>query len=97
MTTQLPRLAECRDCHDPIRFVRMVATGRPCPVDPMPNPDRGTIAAQIRGRDLVGFVITPDHRADPTYGLRFVPHGATCPERPKPRIRPVETDVPLFP
>jgi hypothetical protein len=81
---KLPPMAECRMCHDPIRFVRMKATGKAMPVNPAPNPNRGTIAAHLAGGQLQGFVISKDNRPGPLDPFRFVPHYATCEEqRPK--------------
>lgn len=92
MTTGLPRLAECRDCHDPIRFVRMDTTGRALPVDPAPNPERGTVAATLRAGSLVGFVISRDRQAGVGHPYRFTPHHATCEARkPAPKQTPAPT------
>jgi hypothetical protein len=97
MSTGLPRLAECNGCHDPIRFVRMTATGRAMPVNPSPSPDHGTIAARLSGGSLVGFVITKDHRPGPLDSFRFVPHYATCEtQKPKSTTPTPAADVPLF-
>lgn len=77
---QLPSLTECRDCHEPIRFVRMQDTGKALPVNPIPNPD-GPVAAHIAGGRLVGFVISRDRLAGPFDPHRFTPHYATCDAR----------------
>lgn len=87
MSTQLPRLGECRDCHDPIRFVKL-DTGRLMPVNPKPGAT-GSVCARlviaplgsVEGKELRGYVIAKDRPADPTWPYRFVPHPATCPER----------------
>lgn len=94
----LPRLAECRECADPIRFVRMTTSGRAMPVNPTPNPDRGTIAARLVGGELLGFVISKDHRPSPLDSFRFVPHYATCEaqQKPKSTTPTPAADVPLF-
>lgn len=94
----LPRLSECRDCHDPIRFVRM-PSGKSMPVNPSPNPTSGTVAARLMGGVLVGFVITTDRRPGPLDSLRFVPHASTCEERTRTTSSTTPTpaaDVPLF-
>lgn len=70
-------LAECRDCHLPIRFVRITTTGSAMPVNPQPD-ERGNVAARITGGRLTGFVISNDHRPGPLDPLRFMPHHATC-------------------
>lgn len=74
MTTGLPKLAECRDCHEPIRFVRVGQSA--LPVDPMPG-DRGNVCARLVAGNLHGYVISKTHPWGPNY-LRFMPHHATC-------------------
>lgn len=100
MTTGLPRLAECRECTAPIRFVRMDQTGRPMPVDPAPSPEHGTIAARLRatpkGRALEGYVISSDRHGAPTHPYRFVPHYATCEARKPAPKKPVPAEEPLW-
>lgn len=79
--TDLPRLADCVHCGDPIRFVRMVDTGRAMPVNPRPS-ETGTVAARLATRNgaptLLGFVITKHQRPGPLDRYRFTPHPATC-------------------
>lgn len=90
MTSQLPRLSECRDCGDPIRFVLIETTGRPMPVNPMPN-QAGNVAAHLSGGRLLGFVVSRDRQPGPLDPFRFMPHAATCDarvEEPKPRPEP---------
>lgn len=97
MTSGLPRLSECRDCHDPIRFVRMTATGKSLPVNPSPNPD-GNVAARLLAGQLVGFVISQDNRPGPLDRHRFIAHHATCEAiKRKPKsTQPAAADAPLF-
>lgn len=101
----LPRMSDCRDCADPIRFVTNQATGRRIPVNPAPTRDgSGGIAARLirtpKGRDLVGYPITRDRGPDLHHPMRFTVHAATCKSRPRPAIKPdptpVEVDAPLF-
>ena len=73
----------CRDCFATILFVKL-DTGRPIPVDPIPLPDKGNVAAsKTPSGKLVGHVISrtkplQDHQE------RYMPHHASCkPERPK--------------
>jgi hypothetical protein len=87
------RMGECHDCGMPIRFVRL-ATGRLIPVDPREHA-AGNVAASITGSDLVGFVISKDHRPGPLTPYRFIPHAATCSER-KPSNPPTPADPALF-
>lgn len=81
----LPRLAECRHCHEPIRFVRM-PSGRNMPVNPQPTKTAsyGHVAAALRGYTLTGYVITADRReGDPRFPYRFTPHYSTCEAKKK--------------
>lgn len=78
-------LAECRSCHEPIRFVRL-DTGKAMPVNPLPNPTGNVTATVVMGR-LAGFVISEGHKPRPR-ALRFVPHFATCEERKKKADKP---------
>lgn len=90
-------LHECRDCHVPIRFVRL-DTGNAMPVNPLPNRD-GNVAARIAGGRLVGFVISRDHRPGPLDSLRFMPHHATCEAKARntsSSTTPTAADTPLF-
>lgn len=88
-------LAECRDCGQPIRFIHL-DTGNRIPVNPKPG-HTGTVAARKQGNELVGFVISKDHRPGPLDPYRFVPHPATCPERDrKPSTPPTAPDPALF-
>lgn len=89
-------LAECRDCHLPIRFVRISATGNAMPINPKPN-EAGNVAARIVGGQLVGFVISRDHRPGPLDSFRFMPHHATCEAKQRPSTTPnPAADTPLF-
>lgn len=96
---ELPRLSECRACSDPIRFVQL-DSGKAMPVNPRPGVD-GSICARLvmaisstrHGKELRGYVITADRKPDPTW-LRFVPHYATCSERPRAAVDPKPTPAP---
>jgi hypothetical protein len=92
-------LHECRDCHLPIRFVRIETTGSAMPVNPLTNP-KGNVAARIAGGRLVGFVISRDHRPGPLDPLRFMPHHATCEAKARNTSSstppPAAADTPLF-
>ena len=85
--TGLPGLAECRDCHEPIRFVRMTVSGRAMPVNPAPNPE-GIVAARLRGPSLTGHVISAEHPHTDAYPYRFTPHWYSCTRRPAPAPAP---------
>lgn len=96
MGTGLPRPGECRDCHEPIRFVSL-DSGRMMPVNPLPSTEgKGSIAARQSGYRLEGFVICRDRLSDPRYPLRFTAHYATCIEQRPQRPAAPEPDVPLF-
>lgn len=93
----LPKLSECRSCHEPIRFVRM-PSGRAMPVNPAPTNrvDMGNVVARVVAGSLEGYVISLDRGPSPAYSLRFTPHYATCSER-KPAAKPAPPpDAPLF-
>lgn len=92
-TRGLP-LAECRDCHDPIRFVHL-NTGSVIPVNPAES-ITGNVAAVKVGGQLHGHVISRE-RPYQARMLRFTPHAATCEEiaRPEPTPEP-EPDPVLF-
>lgn len=89
----LPKLSECRGCHDPIRFVRLDTSGKALPVNPAPDP-AGNVAACMTGGALHGFVISKDRRPGVGHALRFTAHHATCsaidrrPAKPKPEPDP---------
>lgn len=90
------RLAECKDCHEPIRFVQLDGGGV-MPVDPMPNAAGNVCAIRVLNR-LHGFVIKRDRPADPTR-WRFMPHHATCEERRRkapPAAPPPDPEPTLF-
>lgn len=93
----LPPLAECQDCHEPIRFVRMIDTGKAMPVNPKPNM-AGTVAAQRTrgplGVALEGFVVAPRRPVKP-YPLRFTVHAATC-EANRPATKPAPAPAPTL-
>ena len=47
----------CPNCEDMIRFVQ-IKSGNLVPVEPMPYPDRGIVAAKMVEGRLLGYVIT---------------------------------------
>lgn len=94
MTTQLPRLAECHECHDPIRFVEL-DTGKAMPVNPTPH-DTGNVAARMIAGRLYGFVVAQAKPPRPS-DLRFRPHYATCEAVERKPTKPApEPDPALF-
>lgn len=84
----------CDGCGARIVFVRMVATDRQLPCDPIPVPDGNVCARQVGAR-LHGYVISDEHPPNPQY-QRYAAHFATCTDRadrrqPKPRPAPPPT------
>ena len=74
----------CMYCHALIVFVKL-DTGRPIPVEPVPYPDKGNVAAIRNKRTgvLTGYVISQTKPLLDGYE-RFMPHRATChPEKPR--------------
>lgn len=92
-TLRRVRMGECRDCGLPIRFVQL-PTGRLIPVNPQEN-TAGNVAASISGNDLVGFVMSKDHRPGPLTPYRFMPHVVTCSEA-RPSKPPAAPDDPAL-
>lgn len=91
------RLAECRECREPIRFVSLGA-GRKIPVNPKPDPS-GTVATRTIGGDLIGRVIGARSRPPMPREVLYRVHFATCeanPTREKPTARAPAADAPLF-
>lgn len=84
-----PRLTECKDCHLPIRFVRL-DNGGVMPVNPRPD-NHGNVAAWRVGHELHGHVVSRSNPIRPRMDL-WMPHAATCVERqPAPKPEPPPT------
>jgi hypothetical protein len=97
VTRPLVRTSECRSCHEPIAFVRLIG-GKVIPVNPLPGED-GNVIAELVGSRLSGWVESAAHPWQPGL-LRFRAHFATCTERqaraarkPKP---PPDPELDLF-
>lgn len=85
----------CDDCQARIVYVRMDATGKRVPVDPMPD-DNGTVCARLVGNQLQGYVESKDHPHERPY-TRYVAHFGTCDSRPRPAPKPpAEEPLVLF-
>lgn len=69
----------CGGCGAQIVFVRMVATDRQLPVDPIPVAD-GNVCARRIGSRLHGYVISEDKPANPQME-RYAAHFGTCTDR----------------
>ena len=85
----------CHKCTAPIRFVR-TRRGKNMPVDPHPD-SSGSVAAYevLPGRFTDAYVVTPVTPALPGYRT-FVPHHATCDERPPDPPKPTPSQEPLL-
>jgi hypothetical protein len=87
-------MSTCRDCYATIAFVRL-DTGKPIPVDPVPYPDKGNVAARrLPDGDLVGHVISAAKPLQPGQE-RYLPHRATC-HPDKPRVTHADRTPALF-
>ena len=76
----------CDDCQARIVYVRMDATGKRVPVDPIPD-DEGTVCGRLVGNQLQGYVISREHPYERPY-TRYVAHFGTCADRPRPAPKP---------
>lgn len=86
-------MSQCRFCYATVKWVRL-DSGRPIPVEPIPFPDRGNVAARLVGHTLQGYVMSRDKPLQPEYD-RYVPHKASCnPE--KPRVTAADRTPSLF-
>jgi hypothetical protein len=84
----------CEGCGARIVFVKMVATGKRVPCDPMPVADGNVCARQI-GNQLHGYVISEDRAPQPNM-LRYAAHFGTCPDRQDTRKPTPPTPPTLF-
>jgi hypothetical protein len=76
----------CQACGQRIVFVKMIATGKRLPVDPIPVDD-GNVSARLVGQNHHGYVISAEH--PPAAGwARFAAHYGTCPDRPRANPKP---------
>lgn len=75
------RLAECRACTLPIRFVTLTS-GKKMPVNPKPN-DRGNVATRLIAGELHGRVVGPRSKPADHREVLYMAHFATCDGRPK--------------
>lgn len=85
--------ASCQSCRARIVFVRMTATGKSVPVDPIPVDDGNVCALTRPGGRLVGYVISEAHPALPGY-TRYSAHFGTCPSRQKAPPKPAPEPAP---
>lgn len=74
----------CRDCGATLKFVQMEGTGRLMPVNPIPDPEHGNVAARWTGERLAaGYVLKRGEQPKPGFRV-FRPHRADCkPDTPK--------------
>jgi hypothetical protein len=71
----------CKYCGAPLKWVETVDGGR-MPLDPEPN--SGGNVYMLDGRARVLTTADKQEKLPPT---RWMPHHATCPNKPKPRRR----------
>ena len=77
----------CRACSATIRWVEM-ESGRLFPVDPVPTPRTGTVAARLVGnRYVAGYVIGESRPLREGFTL-FDPHTRTCDMRRRTKSAP---------
>lgn len=92
--TPRPRLAECRACRLPIRFVKL-GNGKALPVNPQPNP-AGNVACKTIAGQLHGRVVGPRSRPPMAGEEVYLAHFATCTHYTRPtKPRPPDPE-PLF-
>lgn len=84
----------CADCQARIVYVRMDATGKRIPVDPIPN-DVGTVCARLVGNQLQGYVVSKDHPYERPY-VRYIAHFGTCDGQPRPAPKPKTEPAPTL-
>jgi hypothetical protein len=71
------RLVPCRSCRAPIFFARILASGKPVPIDPEPVADGNLVLVDPEGQCV--NVLTPAEV--PSYaGAKFQTHFRTCPD-----------------
>ena len=84
----LPRL--CRACSGPLRWIQF-EDGRMRPVDPVPTPRTGDVAARpVGGRYTAGYRLS-NHRPLRDGFVRFDSHARIC--RPR-RVPPTQKPLP---
>lgn len=86
----------CRACSGTLRWVEM-ESGRHLPVDPVPTPRTGDIAARLVGnRYVAGYKISRLRPLLPGY-TRFDSHYRTCDMKPRPSLghRAVPQPLPI--
>lgn len=90
----LPRT--CPACSGTLRWIQM-ESGRMVPVDPVPTPKTGTVAARRAGdnRYAAGYTITPRNPLRDGFTL-FDPHRLVCDMKRRPRTGPKAQPAPLF-
>lgn len=86
----------CRACWGPLRWIQM-ESGRMVPVDPVPTPRTGDVAARPTGtnRYAAGYLLT-ERRPLRDGFVRFDSHRRTCDMRRRPKSAPKATPTPLF-
>ena len=83
------RRGVCRYCGQPVVWVR-TATGSTMPINPMPDMGGNIVALTGADGGARACVLNTSMQADPAYAgrQRFMPHAATCPNKPRRERRP---------
>ena len=84
----------CDSCEARIVYVRMAATGKRVPVDPIPD-DNGTVCARLVGNQLQGYVVSRSRPYERPY-TRYTAHFGTCADRPRPAPKPKAEPAPTL-
>lgn len=72
----------CRSCSATLRWVRM-ESGKGMPVDPVPTPLTGNVAARLVGtRYVAGYVVTAKNPLRSGFTL-FTAHWVSCDMKPR--------------
>lgn len=69
-------MSTCRTCHRPIRWVRLLTSGRALPLDPLPVANGNVALEEVDDGEFAARYVRLD---DPYPGPRYRPHFATCP------------------
>lgn len=73
-----PAPGSCRTCGAALKWVRMESSGKSLPVNPIPDPSGGNVAARWTGaRWAAGYVLRKGEDPKPGFSV-FRPHAADC-------------------
>lgn len=92
-------MAECRECHGPIRFVRIINTQNMLPIDPVPD-ERGNVWAWRRDQyNWDALVLSPGYvlEADDRPAIGSVMKTALRPRSDAQKFMPHHATCPAVP